>query len=169
MTRRDFVTKWLLYAVGLVPFWLLETLIFPRLPFPGARPMLLPLAAIAVAVREGAAGGAGYGLFVGLIADAVYPGVAGGMTFGLTLAGAASGGLAQYVLRQNYLSCLLCALTTLLCMGAVRVASYLTRGAALGALLGVAVPEILWSLVFTLPVYGVYRLISDRVGRTRLR
>ncbi|MEG2420888.1 MAG: rod shape-determining protein MreD, partial [Oscillospiraceae bacterium] len=111
----------------------------------------------------------GYGLFVGLIADAVYPGVAGGMTFGLTLAGAVSGGLAQYVLRQNYLSCLLCALATLLCMGTLRVASYLTRGAALGALLGVAVPEILWSLAFTLPVYGVYRLISDRVGRTRLR
>ncbi|MEG1241141.1 MAG: rod shape-determining protein MreD [Oscillospiraceae bacterium] len=168
MTRQDFMFKWFLYGLGVLPVWIFETMILNRLPLFGIVPLLLPLAAIAVAVKEGAAAGAGFGLFVGLIADAVYPGISGGMTLGLSVAGALSGAAAQYVLRQNYVTCLLCSAATLLALDGVRVILQLISGAALGALLRVAGAEIFWSLCWTLPVYGLFHLISNKVGGSRL-
>lgn len=168
MTRQDFIFKWFLYGLGVLPVWIFETMILNRLPLFGVVPLLLPLAAIAVAVKEGAAAGAGFGLFVGLIANAVYPGSVGGIILGLSIAGALSGAAAQYVLRQNYLTCLLCSAATLLVLDGVRVATRLISGTSLGALLQVAGPEILWSLCWTLPVYGLFHLISNKVGGSRL-
>ena len=52
MTRRDLFHKWLFYALALVPVWLMDAQILPRLPLFGVTPMLLPLAAVAVAVPK---------------------------------------------------------------------------------------------------------------------
>ena len=109
MTRRDLFHKWLIYALALVPVWLMDAQILPRLPLFGVTPMLLPLAAAAVAVLEGAYAGAGFGLAVGLWWEAAYPGGFGGLVFGLTLAGLVMGHLSQYVLRQSFPGYLLCA------------------------------------------------------------
>ena len=62
MTRRDLIHKWLVYALGLLPLWLLDDYILPRYPLFGVTPMLLPVAAAAVAVLEGAYAGAGFGM-----------------------------------------------------------------------------------------------------------
>ena len=109
MTRRDLFHKWLFYALALVPVWLLDAQILPRLPLFGVTPMLLPLAAAAVAVLEGAYAGTGFGLAVGLWWEAAYPGGFGGLVFGLALAGLIMGHLSQYVLRQSFPGYLLCA------------------------------------------------------------
>ena len=70
MTRRDFIHKWTVYALGLLPVWLLDAYILPRVPLWGTVvPMLLPLAAAAVAglgggharPRLGMAGGPPWG------------------------------------------------------------------------------------------------------------
>ena len=61
MTRRDFIRKWTVYALGLLPIWLLDAYILPRMPLWGTVPMLLPLAVAAVAVLEGAYSGTGFG------------------------------------------------------------------------------------------------------------
>ena len=133
MTRSDFMIKWGVYALAILPIWFLEVYVLNRLPVLGVTPMLMPLAAVAAAVLEGATGGAGYGLFVGILCDAAYHGTNG--------------------LRQNLVGCLLCSFGALLCIVAVRVAVHLLRGSAsLGALLRVAVPEALWSMVFVFPV-----------------
>ena len=50
MTRRDLFHKWFVYGLGLLPVWLLDAYILPRYPLMGTVPMLLPLAAAAVAV-----------------------------------------------------------------------------------------------------------------------
>ena len=67
MTRRDFIRKWLTYALALLPVWLLDCYILSRYRLWGTAPMLLPLAAAAVAVLEGAYAGTGFGLAVGLL------------------------------------------------------------------------------------------------------
>ena len=67
MTRRNLIHKWSVYGLGLVLVWLLDGCILPRYPLFGTIPMLLPLAATAVAVLEGAYGGAGFGMAVGLV------------------------------------------------------------------------------------------------------
>lgn len=164
MTTRDFCIKWGVYALALLPVWFLEAYVLNRFPVAGVVPMLLPLAAVAVGVLEGGVAGAGFGLFVGVISDAISPGTGGGMTAGLALLGAGAGLLAQYVLSQNLLGCLLCSLAALCLIDLVRVSWNLIQGSAsLAALLRVAVPEILWSLVFVFPVYGIFRWVFRRV------
>ena len=67
MTRQALFHKWFLYALALFPVWLLDACILSRYPLFGVRPMLLPLAVVAVAVLEGSHAGAGLGLGVGLL------------------------------------------------------------------------------------------------------
>ena len=64
MTRNDFLIKWGVYALAILPVWWCELFLLNRFPLFGVIPMLLPLTAVAVAVLEGATAGAGYGLFV---------------------------------------------------------------------------------------------------------
>ena len=165
MTQRDFLTKWLIYGLALLPVWFLEVYVLSRISIFGVSPTLLPLAAITVAVLEGGASGAGFGLAVGVICDAVY-GTNGAMTLSLTLLGAAAGITAQYLVRQNLVGCLLCSLAALAFIDAGRIAARLLTGqAGLPAMLSVAGREILWSMVFVFPVYALFLWVFRRVPK----
>ena len=169
MTRRDFIHKWFVYALGLLPVWLLDAYILPRYPLSGTVPMLLPLTAAAVAVLEGAYSGTGFGLAVGLLWELAYPGGFGGLVFYLALAGMVMGAVSQYALSQSFLGCLICSTGVLGGLDCLRVARLLfINAASLSDLLPVAVPEFLWSLVWTPLVWLLFRAIYDRVGGTKL-
>ena len=144
MTRQDFLIKWGVYALALLPVWFCEAYVLNRFPVLGVIPMLLPLAAVCVAVLEGATAGAGFGLFVGVVCDAAYFNADGSFTIGLCLIGLGAGVLAQYVLRQNLGGCLLC---------------------SLAAMLSLAGREILWSMVFVFPVYALFLWVFRRVPK----
>lgn len=128
VTRQDFLIKWGVYALALVPVWFLELFVLNRFPLFGVAPMLLPLAAVCVAVLEGTTAGAGFGLFVGILCDAAYFNTDGAMTVGLCLIGVGAGALAQYVLRQNLVGCLLCSFAALALIDGVRIAARLLAG-----------------------------------------
>ena len=165
MTRQDFLIKWGVYALALLPVWFCQAFVLNRLSL-GLTPVLLPLAAVAVAVLEGAVAGAGFGLGVGILCDAVYFGTDGAMTLGLCVAGMAAGALAQYLLRQNLVGCLLCSLLALAGMDGVRIAVRLLRGSGeLGAMLSLAGREILLSLIFVFPVYALFLWVYHRVPK----
>ena len=165
MTRQDFLIKWGVYALALLPVWFCQAFVLNRLPL-GLTPALPPLAAVAVAVLEGAVAGAGFGLGVGILCDAVYFGTDGAMTLGLCVAGMAAGALAQYLLRQNLVGCLLCSLLALAAMDGVRIAVRLLRGSReLGAMLSLAGQEILLSLIFVFPVYALFLWVYHRVPK----
>ena len=115
MTRSDFIIKWGVYTLALVPVWILELYVLSRYPLFGVKPMLLPLAVVAVAVLEGSTAGGGFGLFVGVLCDACYHDTFGGMTLGLCLVGVCAGAVSRYALRQNLLGCLLCSCPCSLC------------------------------------------------------
>lgn len=169
MTRRDQIHKWLCYALGLLPVWLLDAYILNRLPVAGVIPMLLPLAVVSVAVLEGAYAGAGFGMGVGLLWELAYPGGFGGLVFGMALAGMAVGAVAQYALSQTFLSCLLCSACVLAVLDGLRILQALfVQLDTLDVLLQVAVPEVLLSLCWTPAVYLLFRFIYRRVGGTRL-
>lgn len=164
MTRRDFMIKWLMYALGLLPIFLLDLYVLPWFPILGTIPALLPVAAITVAVLEGPVAGGGFGLFVGILSDAFIPGLPGAMTLGLTLLSIAAGAAARYGVRQDLAGSLLCSLGALICINLVRIARGLFSGqAALPALLAVAGQEVFWSLVFTPFIYIIFRWVSQRV------
>ena len=169
MTRRDFIRKWLTYALALLPVWLLDCYILSRYRLWGTAPMLLPLAAAAVAVLEGAYAGTGFGLAVGLLWEAAYPGGFGGLVFGMALAGMAMGAVTQYAQKQSFFGCLICSAGVLAALDFLRVARGLFTGSAtLTALLQTAVPEFLWSLAWTPLVWFLFRAVHQRVGGNRL-
>lgn len=166
MTRHDFLVKWGVYALALLPVWFLECYILARFPFYGLKPMLLPLAVVAVAVLEGAAGGAGFGLGVGLLGAAVYYNAGGGFVVLMTLLGLGTGLLTQYVLRQDFLGCLLCSALSLGILDVTRILPRLLyQRESLEAMLRVAGGEILWSLVFTPLVYLIFLWVFRRVPK----
>ena len=162
MTRRDFLTKWLIYVLAFLPVWFLESYVLSRVKLFGVSPMLLPLAAVTVAVLEGGAAGGAFGLFVGAVCDAMYH-TGGAMTLGMTLLSAAAGITAQYRVRQNLVGCFICCAPALLLLDLFRIGWRLLASAApLGAMLEVAVPEILFSLCFVPLVYAVFRWVHSR-------
>lgn len=167
MTRQDFILKWLFYALATLPVWWLDAFVLNRVPLFGVIPMLLPVAAVAVAVQEGAVGGAGFGLAIGVLCDGIYYGGHGAMTLGLCLLCWGMGALCQYVLSPNFGGCVLCAALVLTAIDAGRVfLGLFTQLAPLPALLRVAVPEVLWSLVFVCPLYAWYRWVRKKIGKT---
>ena len=169
MNHRNILTKWLIYTLGLFPVWVLDAIILPRYPIGGVSPMLLPAAVAAVAVLEGAFAGTGFGLAVGLFWELAYPGGMGALVIGMALAGMLAGAVSQYALQQSLPGCLLCSAGALIFLDAFRIARALFVGqASLSVLLKVAVPEVLLSLVWTLPVWFLFQAIHRRVGGTRL-
>lgn len=169
MTRRDFILKWLLYTVALLPVLVLDLYIMPRLPIFGIIPSLLPMAAVTVAILEGPVAGTGFGLFVGILYDALIPGLPGAMIVGLTLLGGAAGTASRYGVHKNMLGCLACCAGALGIINIVRIFYHLLRGtASLWNLLAVAVPEILISLVFLPLIYGIFLWVYRRVPQISL-
>ena len=167
MTRHDFMVKWGVYALALVPVWFLESLILSRGRIFGLTPMLLPLAAAAVAVLEGTVGGAGFGVAVGLLSTVVYHGNNAWMIVYLALAGLGAGLLTQYFLRQDLLGCLVCALLTLAGLDGVRIILWMVGGRApLDAMLRLAGREIGVSMLFAAPVYLLFRWVFRRVPKS---
>ena len=169
MTRRDLIQKWLTYGLGLLPVWLLDAYILPYFPLFGFTPMLLPLAVVCVAVLEGAHAGAGFGMAVGLLWELAYPGGFGALVIAMALAGMITGAVSQYALQQSLPGCILCSAGVLLVLDLLRVfRGLLTNAATLPALLMVAVPEFLLSLLWTLPVWLLFSHIFSKVGGEKL-
>ena len=169
MTRQDLIHKWLIYALGLVPVWLLDAYILPRFPVFGVSPMLLPAAVASVAVLEGALAGTGFGMAVGLLWELAYPGGFGGLVLFMALAGLLIGTVSQLALSQSTLGCLVCSGGAFLALDGLRIFRGLMKNiATVSIMLEVAVPEVLLSLLWTLPIWLLFRFIFNRVGGTKL-
>lgn len=169
MTSRDYIKKWLFYALALLPIWILDSAVLSRYPVFGIRPTLLPLAVTAVATLEGSLGGAGFGLGVGLLWAATYSDVPGIAVIALTVAGFAVGTLTQYALSQTFFGCLLCSGGAFFIAGGLRSLYFLfLRIATADVILPLALGEILLSIAWLPLVYFLFYLVFRRVGGMRL-
>ena len=168
MTRQDQMYKWSIYALGLLPIWILDAYLLGRYPIMGVKPMLLMLAVVTVAVLEGALAGAGFGLAVGLLWALGYPS-SPGIIILLVLTGMAVGIIAQYALTQGFLGCLLCSAAALTVYACFHILwGLFSQLAPFSALMEVALKESLLTLPWTPLVYLIFRTIFRRVGLDKL-
>lgn len=163
MTRRDTLLKWAAYGVALAVITILNYYILGRLPI--TMPLLLPAAAVAAGILENSKFGAGFGLACGLIMAAI-----GHHSLicipVLAAAGWLCGMASQHVLRRDLVGYLLCAVILLVLWELAQIVSVrVATGAPLPLLAGVALPELLWSLVFSFPVYWAARFCCLHYGR----
>ena len=169
MTRQDQIYKWFIYALGLLPIWILDAFLLGRYPLYGTKPLLLLLAVVAVSVLEGASAGARFGLAVGLLWELGYAGGSGGLILFLVLVGAVAGSAAQYALTQGFLGSFLCSAAAMAALELIRIfLGVFTQKAALTVLLEVATKEFLWTLVWTPLVYLIFNRIFQKVGLDKL-
>lgn len=163
MTQRDTTIKVAAYGVALVALMVLNYYVLGPLPIP--QPLLLLCGAVAVGTLEGPRFGAGFGLAAGLVMATV--GHAGLLCVPAVSAIAwGTGLLTQHVLRRDLVGHVLCALCALLLWECWQVGGRLAAGTAdMGALLRVAGPELLWSLLFSFPAYWLGRFCCRYYGR----
>ncbi len=169
MTRRHLVHKWLMYALALIPIWMLDCYVLGRYPINGATPMLLPLAVAAVATLEGSVAGAGFAMGVGFLWETTYPGGTGFLVIYLTLLGSLCGAGVQYILQKGFFGYFICATLTLVSVSALKVLGWMisVQGTWL-EILPLAGAEVSLSLAYTPFVYLVFRRVFKKVGGTRL-
>ena len=163
ITRRDIIIKWIAYLLALWLTAMANYYVLPSLPI--SIPLLLPVLAVAGGTLEGAPFGAVYGMACG----AVMSGLGGGSALciaALSAFGWIAGLITQYILRQDVLGHLICSGGTLVLWEGWEVGVRLLRGVAPpGVLFRVGAFELLWSLVFILPVYWVGRFCCIHFGR----
>ncbi len=168
MTRRNYLLKWFFYTLALIPVVFADQLILGRVSMFGTAPLLFPVAVTVVAVLEGARGGAGYGLGVGILWNACIGGT-GFVILLMTLIGFFVGVVARYGISQSFFGAFLSTAAVVGGIDLVRVLVYLfIQAAELPALLKTAGAEVLCTLVFTVPVYYLYRAVFRRVGGDKL-
>ena len=163
MVRRnhDFLKKCLLYALVLIVSYLLQAIVFPWLPIFGAKPMILPLTACAIAIHEGYLRGGSFGLAAGMLCDAALNQPTIVFTVLLMAVGVGVGFLADRILSRGFPSFLLCGMfAVLLCTFLQILRPVFFRGASPFVALGVGLLQVIYSLLFAIPVYLAVRSIS---------
>lgn len=155
--------KCIAYGLALTAVTVLNYTLFVSLPLPV--PLLLPMLAAAVGTLEGPGFGAGLGAAAGLLMSAAAHSPLWSIPL-LALLGWAAGVLARQVLRRDLIGHLVCSGGALLLWELWQVGSRLLRGVA-GArvLLQTAWPELLWTMVLSLPVYALARFCCAHYGR----
>lgn len=152
--------KWAMYAGAFLLVFFFESCVFNRFPVRHAIPELAPLAVIATACFEGSSSGAVYGLAVGLFCNAVYYRSGGIMIPMCTLMGILSGFTSGRQIGRTPLGMVVCSVAGIALLELGRVGYYHFFGNnPLDTLWRIAIPEAIYSLVFALPVYGLFWLI----------
>ena len=161
----DTLKKWLLYGLGgLLPVWILDTVLLPRMGLP-LSPVLLPVCVVALSVLEGAFPGAQFGLAAGILWALTYAGGVPGRIPLLTLVGMVCGVVSQYALRRSLSGCMLCTAGAVALLEVLHVLGGLINDLAeAGPLLLVGLGEWLVTLLWTPAVYLLFYRLYRRAG-----
>lgn len=156
--------KWVSYSAAFLLIFFFESCVFNRFPAFGAIPMLAPLVVVAVALFEGSRNGALFGLAIGFFCSAVY--YRGGLLMLpiLAIIGIGTGATRKQKIGRSLLGCAICGLGSLTLLELAHM-SYrlLFDGVSLATLIQVALPELLYSMVFLIPIYLLIRTVYHRV------
>ncbi|NLM84516.1 MAG: hypothetical protein GX189_07435 [Clostridiales bacterium] len=150
-----------LHIAFIVAVYALQAMIFPHLPIAGYVPVLLPVAAVGIALFEGASRGGGYGLLAGMLCDVAFHQPVLAMTVTLTAIGIACGILSETILARSFPSYIVC------CFFALMITSFIPMftllfyaGVDPFSLFQLALGQTLVSLIFACPLYFFIRLLA---------
>jgi rod shape-determining protein MreD len=165
--NRKKIIRLLIYVPFILIAYILQASVFSELPMGGAKPLILPVAVVALSMHGGRVRGGAFGLFAGMLCDTALCRPTILFTLLLTVAGITIGALFETVLTKGFPSYLLCCIALLLVSAFCQMFGLLFyHGAQLAALSETAAYQTLYSLIFTIPIYWLTRIISRTASRT---
>ena len=151
MSRRDTIWKWVFYTAGVFLLLLLQGLVLDHISLLHVHPYLPPVMVAVLAMFEGAYGGMGVALAMGLLFDLTQPGLIPCFhILAFLLAALAAAAVANYLITPG----LLCA---------VLMGLAYQQGVAFSAASSLAGREILVTLPLTVLVYLPFRWVRRRI------
>lgn len=161
MTKGQATAAVVLHAVYLLTVYILQSLVLPHFRVINSVPLLLPLAAVGIALFEGGTKGGVFALFAGILCDLSFNQPTIMFTVILTVIGILVGFLAETVVARGFPAYVALCAAALIIVTFVQMASLLFfAGAAQTVLLKTAAIQIVYSLVFTLPLYFISRALG---------
>lgn len=159
--KRRKALKVLLYAVTLIIAYLLQAVVFVDIKLLGVRPLIMPMAAVGMALFEGGRKGGVYGLAAGILCDIAMAQPMIVFTIFITLVGLIVGMLADAVITRRFPSYLLCCIAAIVLLTAIQaLGTALFAEAAVRDLVDVAWKQAVYSAVFILPLYFPFKYIA---------
>ncbi len=153
--------KLLILSPYLILIYILQSTVFTELTLFGAKPMLLAVAAVGIAIFRGRVEGGVFGLFAGMFMDMSYNQPTIEFTLILTFTGILLGALSDTVLVRGFPSYLLCsALQLVICSGAQLLVMAVTQSIPMPAMLPEALRQTAYSLILSLPFYYISRFLT---------
>lgn len=165
-TKHETLIRYSLYVPVLILLYVLQSTLFSRLPIMGAKPLIVPIAAICIAVFEGSVRGGVLGLISGILCDMSFNHPPIVFTIAMTVICLAVGLLSDYVLARGFPTFLACCVVSLLVCAYIQMSGILLSGGAFSALALMALKQLIYSLLFSVPVYYLMRSIS-RIPKTQ--
>lgn len=158
------LVKWTSYAMAFLFVFFFESCVLNRFPAFGAVPILSPLVVTAVALFEGSLNGAFFGLAVGFFCSAVYYRSGLMMIPVFTIIGVCTGATRKQKIGRSLLGCIICGLGGMVLLELCHMASgLLFQGNPLSTVAQVALPELVYSMIFLIPIYLLIRTVYRRV------
>lgn len=155
------VARVLIVVPFLLILYILQGMVFTHMPLWGVKPLLLPLAVAGVALFDGAFVGGIFGIFAGMLCDMSFNQPTIAFTLILTFLGIWLGFLAETLLVRGFPSYLFLSFSTLLiCSLGQMFPLMFMHGVPFGPLFDTAIRQILYSLVFAIPMYYLTRFVS---------
>ena len=159
--------KWLCYGICFLIFTALQTSVFSRFPLRGAVPMLAPAAAVIVTMLDGTTDAVVFSMIAGIIADGL-TGASGFYTLTLCLTSAVIMSLMEKLVARSKMMMFIMS-------GVVTVTEHVLRAAVTAlfahassseALWATTLPELLYTLVITIPMLLIMAHIEQKFTRT---
>ena len=155
---------WIAYGLCTLLLLVMQTGFFNRFTFKGAGPLIIPVCVGIVAVYEGGVPAAVFGICCGFCLDSLSSGSIWAYTFFLAAAGWCVGETASYTSRGALLSCIVWSFAVLVTIAVCEVVYYGILGGALNVSVRLAVVQTLYSLLFSIPLCYIFRIIHRRFG-----
>ena len=157
MSRRDTIWKWVFYTAGVLLLLLLQGLALDHISLLHVHPYLPPVMVAVLAMFEGAYGGMGVALAMGLLFDLTQPGLIPCFhILAFFLAALAAAAVANYLITPGLLCAVLMGLAALVITNG-------QQGVAFSAASSLAGREILVTLPLTVLVYLPFRWVRRRI------
>ena len=163
MKKSYVATRTLRYTLFLLTVYVFQGELFPHFPVYGFVPVLLPIAVVGTALFEGSVHGGVFGLFAGMLCDTAFNQPTIVLTVVFAVIGIAMGIASENVITKGFPSFLIGCFAALVLTAITQMFTLLFFDRVpVQILLVTAAIQTVYSMIFTLPMYYISRVLGRK-------